>query len=96
MEGEGPFLGLCLGSENGTNFANKLGSEFGKSAAKRELANPLPTYLLQDSSKRAAEKIKEKTVSVTLTHMNYLEDCGATVKGLTAEARFGWIVAPLN
>ena len=59
MEGEGPILGLCLGSENGTNFANKLGSEFGKWAAKRELANPPPTYLLQDSSQRAAEKIKE-------------------------------------
>ena len=34
-----PFLGPCLGSENGANFANKLGSEFEKRAAKRKLAN---------------------------------------------------------
>ena len=54
-----PFSGPCLGSENGANFANKLGSEFEKRAAKRKLAN-LP-QTARSLGKRAAEKIKATT-----------------------------------
>ena len=59
-----PFSGPCLGSENGANFANKLGSEFEKRAAKRKLANLPQTANISPSrslGKRAAEKIKATT-----------------------------------
>ena len=37
------FSGPCLGSENGANFANKLGSKFEKRAVKTKLATLLQT-----------------------------------------------------
>ena len=59
-----PFSGPCLGSENGANFADKLGSEFEKKGSEEKAGKPAANCQHISSrslGKRAAEKIKATT-----------------------------------